>query len=199
MTERRDRKSNRIQFQTESQNVRQPYDVSSRHMQGCRKTVMQNLQDCRKTKRYVVQFQHCSRAVIVRFSVLVVRFAAFLRQLCDKAQGYLAIVLQLSKDKCLAGEILRQSYDHLACLAAVLRQPCVSCGCRTSLRKRKQIEKKMNMSKIKFLTLRQPYDLVCRRAVLSCSILHLEAAARNAEICRCRQVHACRKADVKLA
>ena len=49
----------------------------------------------------------------------------------------------------MAGEQLRQSYEHLACLAAVLRQPCMSCGCRTSFRKRKQIAKKMNMSKIR--------------------------------------------------
>ena len=135
VTERRDRKSDRIQFLTESQYVRQPYDVrtissrhmqgcrrtvmqnlqkcrktnryvvrspydvrmiSSRHMQGCRKTVMQNLQDCRKTKRYVVRSPHCSRAVIVRFSVVVVRFVAFLRQPCDKAQVHLAIVLRLA-------------------------------------------------------------------------------------------------------
>ena len=49
----------------------------------------------------------------------------------------------------MTGDILRQSYEHLACLAAVLQQPCVSCGCRTSFRKRKQITKKMNMSKIR--------------------------------------------------
>ena len=63
--------------------IRQPYDVrtiSSRHTQGCRKTVMQNLQDCRKTKRYVVRFPHCSGVGIVRVSIVVVRFAAFLRQ-----------------------------------------------------------------------------------------------------------------------
>ena len=97
------------------------------------------IQDCRKTKRYVVRFPHCSRAVIVRFSVVVIRFAAFLQQPCDKAHGHLAIVLRLSKDKCVAGEVLLLSYEHLACLAAVLRQPCVSCGCHTSLRKRTQI------------------------------------------------------------
>ena len=34
-------------------------------------------------------------------------------------------------------------------LAAALWQSCVSCGCRTPLRKRKQIAKKMNMSKIR--------------------------------------------------
>ena len=49
----------------------------------------------------------------------------------------------------MAGELLSQSYEHIACLAAVLRQPCVFCGCRTSFRKRKQIARKMNMSKIR--------------------------------------------------
>ena len=49
----------------------------------------------------------------------------------------------------MAGELLRQSFEHLACLAAVLRQHCVSCGCRTSFRQRKQIAKKMNVSKIR--------------------------------------------------
>ena len=57
------------------------------------KMAMQNLQDCRKTKRYVVQFLHCIRAAIVRFSAVVARFAAFLRQPCNKAHGYLALVL----------------------------------------------------------------------------------------------------------
>ena len=66
VTERRDREADHRQFHTESQNVRQPYDVRtiiSRHMQGCPKMVMQNLQDCRKTKRYVVRFPLCSRAI----------------------------------------------------------------------------------------------------------------------------------------
>ena len=61
-TESRDRRSDRIQFHTESQTVSQPYDartISSCHMQGCRKTVMQNLQDCRKTKRYVAVWSLC--------------------------------------------------------------------------------------------------------------------------------------------
>ena len=47
--------------------------------------------------------------------------------------------------------------------------------------------------------LRQPCDLVFRTAVLRCSILHREAAARNPEICRRGQVHGCRKADVTQA
>ena len=45
-------------------------------------------------------------------------------------------------------------------------------------------------------SLRQPCDFVFRTAVLRCSILHREAAARNLEICRRGQVHGCRKADV---
>ena len=127
VTERRDHKSDHIQFHTESQNESQSYDIrtiSSCHMQGCRKTVMQNLQDCRKTKRYVVRFPHCSRAVIVRFSVVVVRFAAFLRQPCDKAHGHLAIVLRLAKNYVSHTNtlhVLQHSRGSLACLAAVLR------------------------------------------------------------------------------
>ena len=48
-------------------------------------------------------------------------------------------------------------------------------------------------------SLRQPCDLVFRTAVLRCSILHRESAARNPEICRRGQVHGCRKADVTQA
>ena len=48
-------------------------------------------------------------------------------------------------------------------------------------------------------SLRQPCDHVFRTAVLRCSILHREAAARNPEICRRGQVHGCRKADVTQA
>ena len=54
VTERRDREADRRQFHTESQNVRQLYDVRtiiSLHIQRSRKTFMQNLQDFRKTKR----------------------------------------------------------------------------------------------------------------------------------------------------
>ena len=177
--ERRDRKADHIQFHTESQDIRQPYvvrTISSCHMQGCCKTVMQNLQDCRMTKRYIIRFPHCSRAVIVRFSFVVVHFVAFLQQSCDKAYSYLAIVLRLSKDKCVAGKILHQSYEHLACLAAVLRQSYVSQKTHTNRKETEHVENLVS-------DMRQPCDLVCRRAVLRCSILHLEAAARNAEIC----------------
>ena len=58
---------------------------------------------------------------MVRFSVVVIRFAAFLQQPYDKAHRYLAIVLWLWLDKCVAGEILRQSYEHLAAALRVVR------------------------------------------------------------------------------
>ena len=144
MPELRDREADGRQFHTESQNVGQSSNVRmiiSCHLQGCRKTLMQNLQDCRKTKRYVVQFPHCSRAVIVRFAV-------FLRQPCNKAHVHLAVVSRPLYDKYVAGKLLCQSCIHLACLAAVLRQPCVPYRCLKSFRKRTQIAKKMNMSKI---------------------------------------------------
>ena len=136
VTERRDREADRRQFYTESQDVRQPYDVRtiiSRHMQGCRKTVMQNLQDCRKKKkRYGVRFLHCSRAVIVRFSAVVIRFPTFLRQPCDKAHGYLAVVLRPRKTYAW----LANYYVSRTNTLRVLQQSCVSCSCLTSFRKR---------------------------------------------------------------
>ena len=70
-------------------NVRQPYDVRtiiSRQMKGCRKTVMQKLQDCRKTFN---DTSYVSRTAVVRF-------AAFLRQPCEQAHGYLEVVLRLT-------------------------------------------------------------------------------------------------------
>ena len=45
----------------------------------------------------------------------------------------------------------------------------------------------------------QPCDLVFRTAVLRCCSQHCEASARNPENCPRRQVHGCRKADVKQA
>ena len=77
----------------------------------------------------------------------------------------------------MAGEILRQLYEHLACLAAVLRQPCVSNGFLTSHINTNDIENAHAENLVS--TLRQPCDLVCRRAVLRCSILHLKASAKK--------------------
>ena len=98
-------------------------------MKGCRKTVMQKLQGCRKTKRYVV------RGIL----------ATALQSSAWLPCGILAADIRQMP----GWRTIMQSYEHPACLAAVLRQPCVSCGCRTSLRKRRQIAKKMNMSKIR--------------------------------------------------
>ena len=127
-----------------------------------------------KQKRYVVRFANCSRAVSVRFSIVVVHLAAFLQQLCDNVQGYPAIVLRLLQDKCVVGKILRQLYEHLACLAAVMRQPCVSCGCRTFLRKSKQIAKKMNMSKILVLDV-----AAALQPCLSCVVVYYTLRMRH--------------------
>ena len=146
---------------------------------------MQKLQDCHKTKRYVVHVPHCSRAF----------------------RGILAAALRLS--------------DHLPCssLAAIVRQirgwrtitsfirtPCVSCSSlaaalcvlrlsydfqktRTNRKEKEHVEN----------SLQQPYDLVFRTAVLPCCSQHREAAIRDKEICRRRQVHGCRKANAKQA
>ena len=132
MTECRDRKSDRTQFHTESRYVRHPYDartISSHRMQGCRKTAMQNLKDCRKKKPYVVRFPHCSRAVIVRFSVdvsqhscgsLVIKRTIIVRQSCGfrKTNAWLA-KYYVSRTNTL--RVLQQSCGSLACLPAVLR------------------------------------------------------------------------------
>ena len=100
-------------------------------MKGCRKTIMQKLQDCRKTKRYVLRVPHCSRAFC----------------------GILATALRYSARlhcSSLAADVRQmRGWRTITLIAAVLRQPCVSWGCRTSLRKHKQIAKKMNMSKIR--------------------------------------------------
>ena len=112
--------------QSITQNVRQPYDVrtlTSRHMQGCRKMVMQNLKDCRKTMRYFVQFLHRSRAAIVRFSAVVIRLADFLRQPCNKAHGLAAWVANYNVCRTNTLCALQQYCGSLACLVAVLRLP----------------------------------------------------------------------------
>ena len=52
-----------------------------------------NLQDYLKTKREVAQYPQCSRAAIVRFSVVVISFAEFLWQPCNKAQFHCTVIL----------------------------------------------------------------------------------------------------------
>ena len=99
---------------------------------------MQKLQDCRKTN----DTSYVSRTAAVRF-------AAFLRQPCDEAHGYLAADVRQMPGWRTITSVVRTPCVCCSSLAAALRQPCVSCGRRTPLRKRKQIAKKMNMSKIR--------------------------------------------------
>ena len=91
-------------------------------------------------------------------------------------------------------------------ITSVVRTPCVSCSsiaaalCVLRLQytsQKTQANRKENEHVEN--SLQQPCDLVFRTAVLRCSILHREAAARNPEICRRGQVHGCRKADVTQA
>ena len=141
-------------------------------MKGCRKTVMQKLQDCRRTKQYVVRVPHCSRAF----------------------RGILATALRLSaRLPCgsLAADV--RQMRGLRTITSVVRTPCVSCSSLATalcvLRLSYVSQKtKTNRKENEHVenSLRQPCDLVFRTAVLRCSILHLEAAVRNQEICRRR-------------
>ena len=75
-------------------------------------------------------------AAIVRFSAVVVRFAAFLRQPCKKAYGDLAVVRQM---------------HGWRTLTSVVRTPCMPCSslaCLAAALRPLEIAKKMNMSKI---------------------------------------------------
>ena len=91
-------------------------------------------------------------------------------------------------------------------ITSVVRTPCVSCSSlaaalcvlRLSYTSQKTQANRKENEHVEN-SLRQPCDLVFRTAVLRCSILHREAAARNPEICRRGQVHGCRKADVTQA
>ena len=91
-------------------------------------------------------------------------------------------------------------------ITSVVRTPCVSCGSlkaalcvlRLSYTSQKTQANRKENEHVEN-SLRQPCDLVFRTAVLRCSILHREAAARNPEISRRGQVHGCRKADVTQA
>ena len=188
-TEHRDHEADHRQFHTESQDLRQPYNVRtiiSRHMQDSH----ENLQDCRKTKRYIVQFPHCSRAVIVGFSAEVVRFAAFLRQPCDKAHRYLAAILPLSCGFC-------KTLRDWQTITSVVQTPCVwqqPCSCPTHTN-RKENENVKNLVFDVGAALRPCFSY----GSLAVLFTPRKAAARNPEIFRRRQVHGCRKADVKQA
>ena len=91
-------------------------------------------------------------------------------------------------------------------ITSVVRTPCVSCSSlaaalcalRLSYTSQKTQANRKENEHVEN-SLRQPCDLVFRTAVLRCSILQREAAARNPEICRRGQVPGCRKADVTQA
>ena len=70
--------------------------------------------------------------------------------------------------------VLRQSCGSLVAVLCVLRLPYTSQKTQANRKENEHVEN----------SLRQPCDLVFRTAVLRCSILHREAAARNPEICR---------------
>ena len=105
--------------------------------------------------------------------------------------------MRLSQDKGVAGELLRQSYIYLACLAAALSVLQLSYVFQKIHTNHKENEHVENLVYDVGAALRR--DLVFRTAVLQCSILHREAATQNPEICRCWQVHGCCKADVTQA
>ena len=120
------------------------------------------------------------------------RFAAFLRQPCDKAHGYLAADVRQMRGWRTKTSVVRTPCVSCSSLAAALCVLRLSYTSQKTQANRKENEHVEN-------SLRQPCDLVFRTAVLRCSILHREAAARNPEICRRGQVHGCRKADVTQA
>ena len=122
--------------------------------------VMQNLQDCCKTKRYVVQFR--SRVVIVRFSAVVVRNAAFLRQPCNKAQlscgSLAAFVRQMCGWRTIKPVVraLQLSCGSLECLPAVLHPPEIAHNCKEN-------------EHVEAFVFEQPCDLVFHK---SCGVAH---------------------------
>ena len=67
-------------------------------------------------KCYFVQFPHCSRAAIVRFSAVVLRFPAFVRQPCNREHGYLAAFVRQIKQR------VWQT------MTSVIRTPCLPCS-----------------------------------------------------------------------
>ena len=158
-----------------AQNVRQPYvvrTISSRHTQCCRKMVMQNLQDFRKTKQCVVQFPHCSLAVIVQFSAVVVRFAAFLQQPCRKQTVISRWSVGFRKTNALVTNYnVSRTNTCVSCssIATALRVFQLSCVLQKTHKNPKENEPVKNLV----------LDVV---AILRCGLQHLEAAARNPEM-----------------
>ena len=92
----------------------------------------------------------------------------------------------------------------LRTITSLVRTPCVSCSSLATalcvlrlsyVSQKTQTNRKENEHVENLLW--QPCDLVFRTTALRCCSQHREAAVRNQEMCRLRQVHGCRKADVK--
>ena len=127
---------------------------------------------------------------------VVLRFAVFLRQPCSKMQGNCMMVAQHSFygiHKTISGcNLLLQSNEYLACLAAALQQPYSSLTCLSAILCPTIIARKMKMSKIYFLMC-QP----CNHVILRCCAQHLKTATRNPEISCGRQGYGHCTAEVK--
>ena len=111
-----------------------------------------------------------------------VRFAAFLRQPCDKAHGYLVVYSLAAVVSQMRG---------CQTIISVVRTPCLSCSSLAAalcvlwllyVFQKTQTNRKDNEEN----SLQQPWDLVFRTAVLRRCSQHRETAVRNQEICRCR-------------
>ena len=124
-----------------------------------------------------------------------VRFVAFLRQYCVKRKA------AASCSRVYPAAFVRQTQGLISCCPSItwcefVRQPCghleaalqLPCDLQTSA----ENARKMNMLKILRTTLRQPCRLAKRKMVLR---LPQEIPQK----CVRRQVHGCRRADVKRA
>ena len=136
-----------------------------------------------------------NRAAAVRRFVVVLRFVAFLRQSCVKRKAV------ASCSRVYPAAFVRQTQGLISCCPSntwckFVRQPCghleaalqLPCDLQTSA----ENARKMNMLKILRTTLRQPCGLAKRKMVLR---LPQEIPQK----CVRRQVHGCRRADVKRA
>ena len=147
----------------------------------------------------VSRLQQGNRAAAVRRFVVVVRFVAFLRQSCVKRKA------AASCSRVYPAAFVRQTQGLISCCPSItwcefIRQPCghleaalqLPCSCLATAKHRPKNARKMNMLKILRTTLRQPCGLAKRKMVLR---LRQEIPRK----CVRRQVHGCRRADVKRA
>ena len=132
-----------------------------------------------------------NRAAAVRRFVVVVRFVAFLRQSCVKCKA------AASCSRVYPAAFVRQTQGLISCSKYHLvriRTSTVrsSRGCLATSKHRPKNARKMNMLKILRTMLRQPCGLAKRKMVL-------RLPQEKPKKCVRRQVHGCRRADVKRA